>query len=128
MSEWARTLVVGAGGFVGATLRYTLGGLVSRAVSPEFPWATLVVNVSGCFVIGLLAVLSEERGPVSPSTRLFLMVGVLGGYTTFSTFGYETLSLMREGSHALAAANAGGQLVLGLAAVWAGMMVARGIA
>lgn len=128
MSEWARTLVVGAGGFVGATLRYTLGGLVSRAASPEFPWATLVVNVSGCFVIGLLAVLTEERGPVNPSTRLFLMVGVLGGYTTFSTFGYETLSLMREGSHALAAANAVGQLLLGLAAVWAGMMVARGIA
>jgi CrcB protein len=113
---------------VGATLRYTLGGLVSRAASPEFPWATLVVNVSGCFVIGLLAVLSEERGPVSPSTRLFLMVGVLGGYTTFSTFGYETLSLLREGSHALAAANAVGQLLFGLAAVWAGMMVARGIA
>jgi CrcB protein len=127
MSEWARTLVVGAGGFVGATLRYTLGGLVSRAASPDFPWATLVVNVSGCFVIGLLAMLSEERGPVSPSTRLFLMVGVLGGYTTFSTFGYETLSLMREGSHALAAANAVGQLLLGLAAVWAGMTVARGI-
>ena len=80
MSEWARTLVVGAGGFVGATLRYTLGGLVSRAASPEFPWATQVVNVSGCFVIGLLAVLTEERGPVSPSTRPFLMVGVLGGY------------------------------------------------
>ena len=94
---------------------------------PEFPWATFLVNVSGCFVIGLLAVLTEERGPVNPGTRLFLMVGVLGGYTTFSTFGYETLNLMREGSHALAAANAMGQLLLGLAAVWAGMTVARGI-
>jgi CrcB protein len=128
MPEWARTLLVGAGGFVGATLRYTLGGLVSRAVSPEFPWATFLVNVSGCFVIGFLAVLTEERGPIGPPGRLFLMVGVLGGYTTFSTFGYETLSLMREGSHALAAANAAGQLLLGLAAVWAGMIVARGIA
>jgi CrcB protein len=128
MSEWVRTLVVGAGGFVGAVLRYSLGGMVSRAVSPEFPWGTLVVNVSGCFVIGLLAVLTEERGPVSPSTRLFLMVGVLGGYTTFSTFGYETLNLIREGSHGLAAANAVGQLLLGLAAVGAGIMVARGMA
>ena len=127
MSEWVRTLVVGAGGFVGATLRYTLGGLVYRVVSPELPWATLLVNVSGCFAIGLLAVLSEERGPIGPAGRLFLMVGVLGGYTTFSTLGYETLSLMRAGSHALAAANAVGQLLLGLAAVWAGMMVARGI-
>ena len=113
---------------MGATLRYTLGGLVSRIVSPEFPWATLLVNVTGCFVIGLLAVLSEDRGPIGPTGRLFLMVGVLGGYTTFSTFGYETLSLMREGSHALAAANAVGQLLLGLAAVWAGIVVARGIA
>jgi CrcB protein len=128
MSEWARTLLVGAGGFVGATLRYVLGGLVSRHVPPEFPWGTLLVNVSGCFLIGLLGVLTEERGPVGPSGRLFLMVGVLGGYTTFSTFGYETLSLLREGSHALAAANALGQLLLGLVAVWLGLTVARGIA
>jgi CrcB protein len=127
MSEWVRTLLVGAGGFVGATLRYVLGGLVSRHAPPEFPWGTLVINLSGCFLIGLLAVLAEERG-VGLGGRLFLMVGVLGGYTTFSTFGYETLSLMREGSHALAAANALGQLLLGLAAVWMGMTVARGVA
>jgi CrcB protein len=127
MSEWARTLLVGAGGFVGASLRYTLGGLVYRVVPPNLPWATLLVNVSGCFAIGLAAVLTEERGPVGPAARLFLMVGVLGGYTTFSTFGYETLNLIREGSHTLAAANAVAQLLLGLAAVWAGMVVARGI-
>lgn len=124
MSEWARTLLVGAGGFVGATLRYLLGGLVSRHAPPEFPWGTLLINVSGCFLIGLLAVFAEERG-VGLGGRLFLMAGVLGGYTTFSTFGYETLSLIREGSHALAAANALGQLLLGLAAVWVGMTVAR---
>lgn len=128
MSEWVRTLLVGAGGFVGATLRYTVGGLVSRAVPPDFPWATLAVNVSGCFVIGLLAVLAEERGPLGPAGRLFLMVGILGGYTTFSTFGYETLSLVREGSHGLAAANAVGQVLVGLGAVWAGMTVARVVA
>ena len=127
MTEWGRTLLVGAGGFVGAELRYSLGGLVSRVTAPDFPWATLVVNVTGCFVIGLLAVLTQERGPVAPSTRLFLMVGVLGGYTTFSTFGYETLSLVREGSHGLALANAAGQVLVGLLAVWAGMTVARGI-
>lgn len=126
MSEWARTLLVGVGGFVGTALRYALGGLVHRLLPPEFPWATFLVNVSGCLVIGFLAALSEERA-MAPSGRLFLMVGVLGGYTTFSTFGYETLSLAREGSHALAAANAVGQVLLGLAAVWAGMVVARGI-
>lgn len=127
MSEWARTLIVGAGGFVGAALRYAVGGLVSRVLPPDFPWSTFVVNVSGCFVIGLLAVLTE-RGPVAPSTRLFLMVGVLGGYTTFSTFGYETPNLVREGSHGLAVANAVGQVLVGLTGVWAGMTVARGIA
>jgi CrcB protein len=127
MSEWTRTLLVGAGGFLGASARYALGGLVYRLMSPVFPWATLLVNVSGCFVIGFLAILAGERGPVGPTGRLFWMVGVLGGYTTFSTFGYETLSLAREGSYALAAASAVGQVTLGLAAVWAGAVVARGI-
>jgi CrcB protein len=127
VSEWTRTLVVGAGGFLGASARYALGGLVYRLASPSFPWATLLVNVSGCFAIGLLAVLAGERGPVGPTGRLFWMVGVLGGYTTFSSFGYETLSLAREGSYTLAAASAVGQVVLGLTAVWAGAVVARGI-
>jgi CrcB protein len=127
VSEWTRTLVVGAGGFLGASARYALGGLVYRLASPSFPWATLLVNVSGCFAIGLLAVLAGERGPVGPTGRLFWMVGVLGGFTTFSSFGYETLSLAREGSYTLAAASAVGQVVLGLTAVWAGAVVARGI-
>jgi CrcB protein len=127
VSEWVRTLVVGAGGFVGASARYALGGLVYRLVSPAFPWATLLVNVTGCFAIGFLAILAEERGPLGPTGRLFWLVGVLGGYTTFSTFGYETLSLAREGSYALAVASAVGQVVLGLVAVWAGAVVARGI-
>ena len=127
MSELARTIVVGAGGFVGVSLRYVLGGLVYRVIPPDFPWATFLINVSGCFVIGFLAILAEERGPIGPTGRLFWLVGVLGGYTTFSTFGYETMSLAREGSHSLAAANAVGQVLLGLAAVWAGVAVARGI-
>ena len=110
---------------VGAALRYGLGGLVSRALPPHLPWGTFAVNVSGCFLIGLLAVLAEERAAVPPAARLFLMVGVLGGYTTFSTFGYETMSLVREGSHGLAAANVVGQILLGLAGVWAGMVAAR---
>jgi CrcB protein len=100
---------------------------VYRLVSPAFPWATVLVNVSGCFAIGFLAILAEERGPLGPTGRLFWLVGVLGGYTTFSTFGYETLSLAREGSYALAAASAVSQVVLGLLAVWAGAVVARGI-
>lgn len=128
MPEWIRPLVVGAGGFVGASLRYVAGGLVHRVLSPEFPWGTLLVNVTGCFAIGFLAALADERGPLGPTGRLFWMVGVLGGFTTFSTFGYETFALAREGSHALALGNTLAQIVLGLGAVWAGVVLARVVA
>lgn len=117
---------MGAGGFVGAAVRYLAGGLVYRFLPTSFPYATFLINVSGCFAIGALAVLAEERFVVGAGARLFWMVGVLGGYTTFSTFGYETLALIREGSQAAALLNAAGQLLLGLLAVWLGMVVARG--
>ncbi|HEY2943495.1 MAG TPA: fluoride efflux transporter CrcB [Vicinamibacteria bacterium] len=120
-----RTLVVGAGGFLGASARYVLGGLVYRWLPATFPWATLVINVTGCFGIGFLAVMVEERMVLGPSARLFLMVGILGGYTTFSTFGYETIALLRESSFAAAALNVLGQVALGLVAVAAGAAAAR---
>jgi len=120
-----RTIVVGLGGFIGASARYLLGGFVYKWVPATFPWATFLINVTGCFGIGFLAVLAEERMTLAPGGRLFLMVGVLGGYTTFSTFGYETIALVREGSLASAALNVVGQVVLGLVAVWAGAAAAR---
>ena len=122
-----RTLLVGAGGFVGAAARYLVGGLVYRYLEASFPYATFLINVSGCFGIGFLAVLAEERFAIGPPARLFLMTGVLGGYTTFSTFGYETFTLARDGSYALAALNVTGQVALGLLAVWAGVVAARGL-
>ena len=120
-----RTLVVGTGGFLGASARYLLGGVVYRWLPATFPWATFVINVTGCFGIGFLAVLAEERMLLGPGARLFLMVGVLGGYTTFSTFGYETIALLRDGSLGAASLNVLGQVALGLLAVWAGMTAAR---
>ena len=114
------------GGGIGASLRHLLGGAAqafSRSVT--FPWGTFAVNVSGCFVIGLLAGLAEERGVPSGNVRTFLFVGVLGGYTTFSSFGNETINLLRGGEALAAAANAGGQLVLGLLAVALGRAAAR---
>jgi|SRR5215470_11761262 len=120
-----RTLVVGLGGFLGAAARYLVGGLIYRWVPATFPWATFVINVTGCFAIGLLAALAEERMVVGPGVRLFLAVGVLGGYTTFSSFGYETMALVRDGSLGAAAFNVLGQVALGLAAVWAGAAVVR---
>ncbi len=113
----ARLLAIGLGGFVGALCRYGLAGLVQTAAGPRFPAGTLVVNVLGCFAIGALAALVEGRLALSPEWRLFLLVGLLGSFTTFSTFGYETLELLRAGSFPAAALNLGAHVVLGLGAV-----------
>jgi CrcB protein len=123
----AKVLTVGAGGFIGASARYLVGGLVYRILGAAFPLDTLLINVSGCLAIGFLAVLAEERASLGAPGRLFLIVGVLGGYTTFSTFGYETVRLMREGSYPAAWLNVVGQVSLGLAAVWLGAALARSI-
>lgn len=120
-----KLLLVGAGGFLGSVLRYLASGAVQSAVaSAGFPWGTLAVNATGCFAIGALAHLAELRGVLGAEQRLFLITGVLGGYTTFSAYGNETYLLLREGETALAAANALGQVALGLAAVWAGRTLA----
>jgi CrcB protein len=92
---------------------------------PIFPYANLIINVSGSFVIGLLGELFEARVLISPTVRVALLTGVLGGYTTFSSFSFETFSLVRDGQWLLAALNAAGSVVLGLAAVWAGVRLAQ---
>ena len=122
-----RTLIVGTGGFLGSAARYLVQGLAYRFLPADFPYATFFVNVSGCYAIGFLGVLAQEMFLIGPTLRLFLMVGVLGGYTTFSTFGYETLELLREGSGLRAAVNVGGQVLFGLAAVWGGAATARSV-
>ena len=118
-------LVIFVGGGLGAMLRYGFGGLVQRAIGSFFPWGTFVVNASGCLAIGILATLLEERSLLGPSWRLFLLVGVLGGYTTFSSFGLETWRLVETGDWLRAAANAGGSVALGLGAVACGVALAR---
>ncbi|MBI5090969.1 MAG: fluoride efflux transporter CrcB [Candidatus Hydrogenedentes bacterium] len=119
-------LLVGAGGFLGSIARYLLGGWVHRVLdNPWLPWGTFAINVLGCLFIGFLAGLAETRQAISPEARLFLMVGILGGFTTFSTFGYETFALLQDGQWAPAIANAIGQVVLGLVAVWMGYSIAR---
>ena len=90
-------LLVGAGGFVGSVLRYGLSGAVHRLLPfAAFPYGTLAVNVVGCLAIGLLAGWSEARQVIGPELRLFLFIGLLGGFTTFSTFGYETFEMARS--------------------------------
>ena len=121
-------LLVGVGGFIGSVLRYLLSGYVQTALkSFEFPYGTLCVNVIGCFVIGVLAQLAEDRGAFSAASRAFLFIGVLGGFTTFSTFGNETLSLLRDSEQVLALVNVAAHVLLGLAAAWGGRVVAHAI-
>jgi len=106
-------------------LRYELGGVVQRGTGAFFPWGTLFVNASGCLAIGFLATLLEERSLLGPTWRLFLLVGVLGGYTTFSSFGLETWRLVESGDWLRAAGNAGGSVAIGLVAVAGGVAIAR---
>ena len=120
-------LLVAVGGAVGAMARFGVAEIVQRLAPPPFPWATFVINLAGCFVFGVLAGWSELRTPLSPEARALLLVGVLGGFTTFSSFGYETWLLLRDGRGLLAAVNAGGQVMLGVALVWVGWTFVRAL-
>lgn len=120
-----RVLLVGAGGFVGAVARYGLTGLVHRLWGVNWPVGTLVVNVLGCLVVGAAMSVFEQTELFSPNTRLFLTVGVLGAFTTFSTFGHETLALTRDGGALHGLGHVLAHLVLGVGAVWVGWTLAR---
>lgn len=121
-----KVLLVGAGGFLGSAARYITGGVVHRLLDkPWFPYGTFTVNILGCFLIGLLAGVIETRQIFTPETRLFLMVGILGGFTTFSSFGYETISLARDAQMLPAFLNVALQILLGLSAVWLGLNLTR---
>jgi CrcB protein len=125
-SLFSQTLWVGVGGFVGAGLRFLVSGWVYQLVpNAGFPWGTLVVNVVGCFALGLLGGLAEVRGVLSAATRLFLFIGVLGGFTTFSTLAYETVTLADGSQVFRAAANVAAHVMLGLGAAWIGVHGAR---
>src|SRR4051794_31935206 len=105
--------------------RFLVAGAVHRFAPPFFPYGTFVVNVTGCAVFGLLAGLAAERGTIGADGRAFLLIGVLGGYTTFSTFGFETFELLRTARVGAALFNACGQVVVGIVALWAGTLLSR---
>ena len=113
----ALVLLVGTGGFLGSIARYLLSGWVQRIAQDSwFPYGTMTVNITGCLVIGLLAGLAESRGILSPNYRAFLLVGVLGGFTTFSSFSYDTVSLFGGGRTIAAVLNVAVQVLLGITA------------
>jgi len=114
-----KLLLAGVGGFIGSALRYAVAGLVQNSTgSIRFPFGTLAVNLLGCAAIGLLSQLAETRGVFTAEARVLIFIGVLGGFTTFSAFGNETINLWRDSENVLAAANVTAHLVLCLGAVW----------
>ena len=119
-----RYLVVSLGGAIGTLLRYVVGGLDFRFSSGIFPVSTLVINVTGSLVIGFLWGFSD-RFVLPPNIRTFIFIGIIGGYTTFSTFTLETFNLMRDGEYKIALANIVISTVLGVAAVFLGYFTSR---
>jgi CrcB protein len=115
-------LLVSLGGFLGSAARYASGvWCLQHFPHPRFPYSTFAVNVVGCFLAGVLTGVMEQWRWLDPQARLFLITGVLGGFTTFSAFGLEAMLLLRRGEAGVAAAYAIGSVVLGVAAVWCGM-------
>ncbi len=122
-----KLLLIFAAGGAGSVARYVVAGAAHRAAGAAFPVGTFIVNVAGCLLIGFLAAAFAGRWMIREEFRVAILVGFLGGFTTFSTFGYETFSLVTDGQWARAVANAFGSIVVGLAAVWLGYRLAQGV-
>lgn len=125
MKAVAKLCVVVVGGFLGAGSRYLVGGWIAARLGTGFPWGTLVINVSGSFVLGLVVMLLNERFLGHAGWRLLIPIGFIGAYTTFSTFELETFHLISQGSILQALANIVGSVLAGFAALWLGVVIGR---
>jgi len=121
----ARCLVVGAGGFLGAIARYAVGVWIETFWRRDFPLATFLVNVSGCFILGFFLAIATERMNISPMMRLLVATGFVGAYTTFSTFEYETQRLTTTGAFGWALVNVLASVAIGFLAVRLGVQLGR---
>ncbi len=120
-----RILLVGVAGLAGTLCRYWISGLMARRYGEEFPWGTLAVNVAGCFLAGFLFFTLRERYAAGETAQAVVLVGLLGGFTTFSSYGLQTFTLLRDGEFAYAALNVAASNLLGLLMVWAGYALAK---
>ena len=120
-----KIIVVAIGGGIGATTRYLVSNWASTRLGTDFPYGTLIVNIIGCFIIGAFMTIATERLIVSPYWRLLVVVGFVGGLTTFSSFSYETLHLLQEADVVPAFYNVGLNIIIGFFATWLGMCAAR---
>jgi fluoride exporter len=128
MPSLLSVIFVAVGGAMGSVSRYLLGAWVqSLSRSIDFPFGTLSINLIGCFVIGFLAQLAESRGVFTPESRALVFIGILGGFTTFSSFGNDTLNLLRDGETFNALVNIGMNVIVGLVLVWFGRNAAQWI-
>ena len=117
--------MVGVGGCLGSILRFWLGSYIGGRLGSRFPYGTFVINVTGSFLIGLVLTILAERTQWSPIWRYLIPIGFIGGYTTFSTFEYETLRLVQDGQMMTAMLNVVMSVIVGFAGVWAGMVAGR---
>ncbi len=120
-------LLVGTGGFIGSVMRYLVQIFVEKGLSNTFPLGTLIANIAGSFIIGLIFALSEKGNLISAEWRMFLAVGICGGFTTFSSFAYNNFIMIKEHSFGQFFLNVGGSLFLGILAVYFGVIVIRAI-
>jgi CrcB protein len=116
-------LLIAIGGALGSVARYTLSIVILRVSGTLFPLGTFVVNVIGCLVFGAIAGAASQRVQLAPPMRLFLLTGILGGFTTFSSYAFESFTLVRDGQFLWASMNIAGQVIAGLAGMWAGYVV-----
>src|SRR6476620_11145888 len=122
-----KTILIAVAGLIGTLLRYWLSGLVARQYGETFPWGTMAVNLVGCFLAGAVFYVTEERFLISPTIRTIILIGFLGGFTTFSSYGLQTFTLLRDGEFGLATLNMAASNVFGLMMVWAGYASARAL-
>ena len=122
-----KTILIALAGLVGTLVRYWLAGFVTRQYGETFPWGTLVVNLFGSFLAGAIYHVAEERFLISPTLRAVIFIGLLGGFTTFSSYGLQTFTLLRDGEIGLATLNVAVSNVLGLFMVWIGYVVFKAL-
>jgi len=127
MVQAEAAILIGIGGLLGANARYLVSVWAARRIGPNFPYGTLIVNLSGSLLLGFLVTVIASLGAYQREVQLLVPLGFVGAYTTFSTFAYESVGLLRRRAYGLAATNVLGSTMLGLLGAWIGIVVARAI-
>ena len=118
-------LIVGTGGFIGSVMRFLVQILMEKGLSSTFPWGTFIANIAGSFIIGIVFAFAEKGSLMNSEWRLFLAVGICGGFTTFSSFAYNNLTMIKDQTYGQLFLNIGGSLFFGILAVYLGIVLVR---